>query len=699
MLQFAIPIFLGAFLLFQVQPIIARCLLPWFGGTPAVWTTCMLFFQVLLLAGYGYAHGVAMRLSPRRQGLVHGGLLVVSLGLIGLLAWRWGVPIIPDEGWRPQTPERPVAQILALLTVSVGLPYFVLATTSPLLQAWFARMRPGVSPYRLYTVSNLGSLLALLSYPFAVEPWLRLRTQGWVWGVGYAAFVATVIALGQRAARVAPPAAHEEGLPEALAAPPGWRQWVPWVVLPAIASALLLAVTNQICQEVAVIPFLWIVPLSLYLLSFILTFDDLRWYAREAYLPLLLIAVPMTAIVMLRQGEVETKLQIGIYAAALFVCCMFCHGEVVQRRPVARHLTAFYLAISLGGALGGVFVALLAPLLFKRFHELHVSLGLCWGAGLLTLWQWPRLSPILRQVGVLGLVAATVVFGVLAFKQARTNDRETMLAVRNFYGVLRVDYVEADDEGDERHSLVHGNTTHGLQYLAPDNRRRPTSYYSETSGVGLALRYSLARFADGDLGRMRVAAVGLGTGTVAAYGQPGDVYRFYEINPVVEKIARDERYFTYLSDSLAEVEVVLGDARLSLEQELKRDDRQQFDVIVLDAFSSDSIPAHLLTKEAMALYLAHLRGPDGIIAVHVSNRVLDLKPVVWGLADAYGLDSAFIDDPGDDDGAFGSDWILLSPGARALAQPKIRERATLRVNERKPLLWTDEYHDLFRVVK
>lgn len=699
MLQFAIPIFLGAFLLFQVQPIIARCLLPWFGGTPAVWTTCMLFFQVLLLAGYGYAHGVAMRLEPRRQGLVHGALLVVSLGLVGLLAWRWGVPIIPDEGWRPQTPERPVGQILALLTVSVGLPYLVLATTSPLVQAWFARMRPGVSPYRLYTVSNVGSLLALLSYPFAIEPWLGLRTQGWAWGAGYAAFVAAVIALGQRAARVAPVGGHEEGLPEALAAPPGWRQWVPWVVLPAIASALLLAVTNQICQEVAVIPFLWILPLSLYLLSFILTFDNLRWYAREAYLPLLLIALPMTAIVMLQHGDIETKLQIGIYAAALFVCCMFCHGEVVYRRPVARHLTAFYLAISLGGALGGVFVGLLAPLVFKRFYELHVALGLCWGAGLVTLWNWPRLSPILRQVGVLVLVALTVVFGALAFKKAQANERETLLAVRNFYGVLRVDYLDADDEGEERHSLVHGNTTHGFQYLSPDKRRIPTSYYSESSGVGLALRYSLARFADGDLGRMRVGVVGLGTGTVAAYGQPGDVYRFYEINPVVERIARDEQYFTYLADSLAETDVVLGDARLSLEQELKRDDRQQFDVIVLDAFSSDSIPVHLLTKEAMALYLAHLRGPDGIIAVHVSNRVLDLKPVVWALADAYGLDNAFIDDPGDDDGAFGSDWILLSPGSRALAQPKIRERTTLRVNERKPLLWTDEYHDLFRVVK
>ena len=695
MLQFAIPIFLGAFLLFQVQPIIARCILPWFGGTPAVWTTCMLFFQMLLLGGYAYAHWVVTRLRPRGQAVAQGALVSVSLGLMGLLAWRWGVPIIPDGSWKPPTPDFPIPRIIALLTVAVGLPYLVLSTTSPLLQAWFARALPGKSPYRLYTLSNVGSLLALLSYPFLIEPALAMRAQAAMWSVGYAAFVLGYLVCAVVAARTADVCETPEADPEQCASPE-LRQRVVWVALPALASTLLLAVTNQMCQEIAVIPFLWILPLSLYLLTFIICFDNPRWYSRDIYLPLLLLAIPALAVVMYKQDDLALKVQLPVYSGVLFVCCMFCHGEVVARKPRPRHLTGFYLAISIGGAVGGLFVALLAPLIFTRFYELHVALALCWMLGLAALWRWQAATAMVRQSTTLALVGLSLFVPVWAMTHQKTGDAQILLSSRSFYGTFYVKNEDADDPVKHRHKLVHGGTVHGLQYMAPDFRRTPLSYYTNSSGVGLALQYHPRRLAGLPL---RIGVVGLGTGTLAAYGQSGDTMRFYEINPRVVAMARDPKYFSFLSDCPAHVEVALGDARLSLERELKETGSQQFDVLALDAFSSDAIPAHLLTKEAVALYLQHLRQPDGILAVHTSNRSLNLQPIAFGLADSYGLQSAVVVDGSKKPGAYSSDWVLCTPSQTALRHPMIAGAARKRPKERQLRLWTDDYYNLYQILK
>lgn len=691
MIQYAIPIFLGAFLLFQVQPVIARCILPWFGGTPAVWTTCMLFFQVLLLGGYAYAHALVSRLHPRGQALAQDALLAVSVGLMVYLMRHWGVPIIPDASWKPTGSNWPVPHILMLLSVSVGLPYLVLATTSPLLQAWFSRTRPGVSPYRLYTLSNIGSLLALLSYPVLVEPTLTMRAQGMVWSAGYLVFVLGYAVCAWGAAQKAEPIISPE---ETLAGPapsPARTTRLMWVVLPALASAFLLAVTNQICQEVAVIPFLWVLPLSIYLLSFIICFDSPRWYSRQAYLPALLLILPLVGYTIMQQDHASVKIQVLVYASALFLACMFCHGELVSRRPHPRYLTGFYLAVSVGGALGGLFVALLAPLLFKRFYELHVCVLALWVLAVLTVQRRRILGkPMLVFLTLFTFVQPTIMI-------VRSHDASgRLLSVRNFYGSFRVD----DDYSGKpwhQHTLVNGATIHGIQYWNQDKRRQPLSYYSLNSGVGLSILRHPRRVCEPDHS-LRIGVVGLGTGTIAAYANSGDYVYFYDINPAIERMARDPRYFTYLSDCPAQVEVTLGDARLSLERELKETGSQRFDILVLDAFSSDAIPAHLLTREAFAIYLAHLRQPDGIIAVHVSNRALDLRRVAWTLADYYHLETVQIVNESDS-AVYNSDWILVTSSKRFMRDAQI-VRATIARPQTEPLrLWTDDYYNLFQILR
>ena len=698
MLQYAFPIFLGAFLLFQVQPIIARCILPWFGGMPAVWTTCMLFFQVLLLGGYAYAHFVATRLRPWAQSLLQGVVVAAALAAMALQTHGWGGSLIPDASWKPTDVDAPVFQILRLLGVAVGLPYFVLATTSPLLQAWFARARPGVSPYRLYMLSNVGSLLALLSYPVLIEPALAMRAQAAVWSGAFVLFavaylVCAVRSAGSRSVTARTPVPEEE---EGEA--PAWRDRLIWVALPALASTMLLAVTNQICQELAVIPFLWILPLTLYLLSFIICFDNPRWYARAAYLPAMLVLLPVVAYIMTRPLDTPVRWQILAYVAMLFVACMFCHGEVVARRPHPRHLTGFYLAISIGGAVGGLFVGLLAPVVFKRFYELHVGLAACWLLGVFAFWRWQRIADWIRGPVTLALIICSI--GLVAIYHIKHHDDDrpvVLLSCRNFYGVFRVEDRDRDDFENEVHSLVHGATIHGLQYMNSDLRYKPVSYYSPRSGVGLAITHH-PRYRSPQGGAMRIGVVGLGTGNLAIYGRAGDTVRFYEINPAIDAMAHDAQYFTYLSDSRANVDVVMGDARLSLERELREGHPQQFDVLVLDAFSSDSIPAHLLTKEAFAVYLQHLRQPDGVIAVHVSNRFLDLKRVAYALSDYYGQSTRRFSDPGGP-GVYKSDWMLLTNSVPLLSDPELVKDALPRKLTRPLRLWTDDYYNLFQILR
>ena len=763
MLAYALTIFLSAFLLFQIQPLIGKAILPWFGGAPAVWTTCMLFFQLLLLGGYAYAHAVASGLTPRTQRRLHVALLVLGLAAMGLSAMVWKSPVLPGPGWKPAGPERPVLRILAVLVASVGLPYFLLSTTGPLLQAWFARSYPGVSPYRLYALSNVGSLLALVTYPFVVEPRFSLHTQAIVWAGGFALFVAgSSICAGRFAASGAGAAAVVQDL-AVEAAPPTWAMRLLWLVLAACASMMLLATTNQICQEVAAIPFLWVLPLCLYLLSFIFCFQSDRLYRRAIFGPMLAVGVGVAAVVLNKGFSVPLKSQLVVYAFALFAVCMVCHGELVRLKPGPRQLTSFYLMVSAGGAAGGFFVGIVAPRVFDGFWEIHLALWLAGllGAVVLALdpgsWlragrPWPALVVLLGALALAAAVLESSVWdAVLAvFRNALATFRQAALAAgvlllaaaalaatravwwrrgrpwfaaccltfalaliaatlradirdfrsdavfvtRNFYGVLTVE--EENKESADMHllKLRNGRIVHGFQYQAASKRDLATSYYGDRSGIGLAILKHPRRAAG-----LKIGVVGLGVGTVAAYAHSGDTVRFYDINPEVVRLSLGpHRIFTYLADCTGNVEVVQGDARLSLERELARGQPQRFDVLAIDAFSSDSIPVHLLTREALAVYLAHLARPDGILAVHISNRYLNLQPVVKGLADSLELDASLVDL--ESDGAsWGSTWILLSPDDDVLQRSGIDDDAVGLEVEKPVRLWTDDYSNLFQVLK
>ncbi len=683
MVLYAATIFLSAFLLFLVQPVMAKQILPWFGGSATVWTTCLVFFQSALLAGYAYADWTVRKLAPRRSVLLHVALLVASLLVL---------PIVPAEHWKPLGDENPSWLILGMLAVTIGLPYFLLSTTSPLVQSWFARRFPSASPYRLFALSNLASMLALVGYPFLLEPWAPTRAQALGWSAGYAAFTllcaaAGWLALGRPAAGTVserwqhagaglpPPVGH----PDSDQAPTAGRQLL-WAALAATASILLLAVSNHITQNIASVPLLWIVPLALYLLTFILTFDGRGWYRRDIMLSMTAAALGVMAWTLADPSLThELEIQVGVFCVGLFLACMFCHGELVEVKPSPRWLTRFYLMISAGGAVGAVLVGILAPLLLPAHFELPAGLALC---ALLLLWQVRRDYPI---YGVLGLSALAATIGC-AIWGATEFYKDTILVSRNFYGVLRVQEIGAQEQ-TRRRSLIHGTILHGNQYLDPVLSRQSTTYYTETSGIGRLLDVLNPRREP-----LRVGVIGLGTGSLAAWGAKGDVFRFYEINPDVIAAAKAE--FTYLKDSDATVETALGDARLVLEREAS----QHFDVLVIDAFSSDSIPVHLITAEALAIYRKHVKA-DGTIAFHVTNRFLNLIPVVEALAKAQGLTATHVADDGEGALASRSDWVLVSANKELLAHPRLAA-ATVPIESRPDWrLWTDDFNNLVQVLK
>ena len=672
---YATTVFLSAFLLFQVQPLVAKIILPWFGGSAAVWTVCMLFFQVLLLLGYFYAHGSIRWQAPSRQRTVHWILLAAALAVM---------PLAPSAGWKPQGGEDPTLRILGLLAATIGLPYLLLSTTGPLAQAWFSRERPGVSPYRLFALSNLGSMLALVSYPLLVEPFAPVRVQTAAWSIAFAAFALLCAALAWRASRAG--AGGEESAAAAATAP-SWATMSLWVALPACASVLLLAFTSHMSLNIAAIPLLWVLPLALYLLSFVLAFDAPRWYRRAIWLPLL--AAGVTAVCYTLSAEhrnTDVWVLVPLYSATLLAACMACHGELARNRPHPRHLTAYYLLIAFGGALGGLLVGLVAPHAFADLYELPLGIAaLAFLVPVALLVGRTAWRP--RRPAVLGLAAAAAAaaLGAWLLEQYSERDENVRVTTRNFYGVLKT-----RDMGEgpaEERILTHGTIVHGRQFLSPERRGWPTSYYGRDSGVGLAI------LQQGERGPVRVGVVGLGTGTIASYGRPGDAYRFYDINPRVVDLARAE--FTYLADSRAAVETVLGDARLSLE----REPGQNFDVLALDAFSSDSIPVHLLTSEAFELYLRHLR-PDGILAVHVSNRYLDLVPVVRQAAARHALEARLVEsDDNEEVGTYRSDWVLLARSAAAFARPPLADAAQRIDEDAEGPLWTDDYSNVIGLLK
>ena len=681
MYLYAVTIFTSAFLLFLIQPVMAKQILPWFGGSATVWTICLVFFQTTLLAGYAYADWTVRRLAPRTSIRLHVVLLLVSLAVL---------PILPGAHWKPTGNENPSWLILGMLTATIGLPYFLLSTTSPLVQVWFARRFPGTSPYRLFALSNLASMLALVGYPFLLEPWSATRAQAWGWSGAYALFVGLCAAAGFASLRApAPSSAAGAGNPGPAATgstvtasepPPTLARQLLWISLAGMGSVLLLAVSNHITQNIAAVPLLWIVPLSLYLLTFILCFDGTGWYKRDIFLSMLAAGLGVMAWTLADSSmRHELAIQIGVFCAGLFLACMFCHGELVRLKPAPRYLTRFYLMVSLGGALGSVLVGIVAPLVLPAYFELALGLVAC---ALLLLWQVRREPPV---YGVLGLVAAMVTIGCAVWGIKDFYD-STIYSTRNFYGVLRVQEYGATEE-TERRTLIHGSIMHGNQYVAADLKREPTTYYTHSSGIGRLLQVLHPR-----KDPLKVGMIGLGTGTLATYGAKGDVYRIYEINPAVIDVAR--RDFSYLADSDATIETPLGDARLVLE----REPPQHFDVLAIDAFSSDAIPVHLITSEAIDVYKKHLK-PGGVIAFHVTNRFLNLVPVVEALAQAHGLHALWIADEGDNGRGSKSDWVLLSDNTELLNKPELSEFATPIDPRREWRLWTDDFNNLLQVLK
>jgi hypothetical protein len=680
----AAVIFLAAFLLFQVQPLIARIVLPLFGGSSAVWATCLFFFQAVLLLGYLYADVAARRVPPRRLAPAHGALLAATL---------LALPLSPAAAARHADPAHPVGGILALLALTVGAPYLVLASTSPLVQAWHAAAA-GDRPYRLYAWSNTGSLLGLLSYPFLVEPYFPLRTQALAWSALYGLCALAIAALAFANRGAAAPAAHSTPVttaPAAAPAPPPVRaaDLALWTALAATSVTLLVAVTNHLTQNIVPFPFLWIVPLTLYLLSFIVCFAaDGRFYQRWLWLALAapaLLGVPY----LLTLGPLRVVWLVPAFAAILFVCCMVCHGELHRARPPAARLTLFYLMVALGGALGGLFAGVIAPMVFSGDYELHTGVAAC---ALLVTALLARDAA--RGAGgaalrrALPAAAGAVTLGLLGWLgyEIREERRAFTIQQRNFYGVLRVQDQERGQAAVARRTLAHGAIIHGIQWLHPFRSGQPTAYFGVNSGVGRVLA---------GLGPApaKVGVIGLGVGTLAAYGRPGDVYRFYEINPAVTELARTQ--FSFLGQSAAQVEVVPGDGRLSL----AREPDQGYDVLVLDAFSGDAIPTHLLTREAFGVYFRHLK-PGGLIAVNCSNLYLNVHEAVVQVALSLGRPAIVVGNPAEEENLVrAATWVVIADDPERFARPPFSgmfRPERLRAG-RTP--WSDDYSNLFQIMK
>jgi len=776
----AVTILTSAFLLFQVQPIISKTILPWFGGSPAVWTTCVLFFQVLLLGGYAYAHVLTKYSSPLWQGRIHAALLAVAVLTL---------PIVPGDAWKPTDGNMPAMRILLLLAAKVGAPYFLLSSSGPLVQSWFALVYPGRSPYRLYALSNIGSLGALLSYPFLFEPAFAVNAQGWLWSLGFALFALLAGGLGimvwriasemeilaaarstePTSAKTAVPAKVEDGFgAKSSDVPPPWYLEIAWVMLAALASLTLLSFTSYLSTDIAPNPFMWVVPLSLYLLSFIICFDREIWYFRPLWGTLGVFLIGLVCA-MDQASELEsyaTKAreflhlpaitfswskftedyresitsQAIFYMAILFVTCMLCHGEIVKSKPSPKYLTRFYLMISFGGALGGIFVGLICPVVFPKPVEISIGIVgafvVAWVALLNAskstilarreLLQW---SSAFVVVGLVFLIAAAQLIGL-------ESSSGVIVQSRNFYGTIWVkETKDKDDEGNDtsRRSLYHGRILHGTQYQAEDRMDEATTYYDDVAGPGVAVR-DYPGWLEGQ--PIRVAVVGLGTGTMAAHARNGDYYCFYDIDPKVvalhEKLFqigdKQEHVFKFLDRARARgatVEITLGDARIQMEKE-SRDTAhpRNYDVLVLDAFSGDAIPAHLLTVEALEIYekqMRHVNGKnEGILAIHISNRYLNLEPVVNALAKKFSYEQVPVHYDGSNDpvGDTSSDWILLTRNESFLADRSIQKYLIARdavrqeaedadkkaiAAGRRPkvreVLWTDQQSDLFRILK
>ena len=687
-------IFLGAFLLFAVEPMAAKRLLPALGGSSAVWITCLVFFQTVLLLGYLYAHLLTNRWLPHPFPTAPGRKGSASFLHISLLAAAACMLLFIRQPNLSTASAHPITAIFTALGASIGLPFLLLASTSPLLQVWMAREQTGTIPWRLFALSNAGSLLALLLYPSLIEPHLTLPTQRLAWIAGFILYALLCAAIAGAPFKpevgLSGPGAPSPRLADTPGAPclPPLETWDPtplrtrllWFLLPAAAAIQLSAVTEHITQNIAAIPLLWIIPLTIYLLTFILAFEIPALYRRWIIVRLLIVLLAALGWFLTQTGvTLPILLTVGFFVAEMFFACWFCHAETYALRPPnPSEATLFYLLIAAGGAAGAFFIGILCPLLFDANYDIALAFFLTAAVALVAIWTSGWQARLLWTAATAGLFALVIMLHI-------ANGR-SLLEERNFYGTLRVTQTNAPIALTIR-TLTNGTIKHGTQWFAPDFRRTPTTYYAPDSGIGLALDVCC-----GDRPR-NIGVVGLGAGTLAAYGRPGDRIVFYEINPSVPPIARN--LFTYLRDSPARISIVLGDARLSLAAEPP----QHFDVLAIDAFSGDAIPMHLLTTQAMDVYKRHLT-PNGILAFHVSNQFLDLAPEIAALAHASGLDARYIDTPANDSrGEFEAQWVLVSASETILNDPEIFNAADPMPQHRGLYPWTDNRSSLLPILR
>ena len=708
----------SAFLIFLIQPMVAKRILPWFGGVPAVWMICLAFYQTTLFVGYAYAHALVRFVPSSGQAVIHAVLL---LGAFALL------PILPTRGWEAAEIEDPLWRIVTLLFSQIALPFLALSATGPLVQAWFARRWPDQSPYALYALSNAGSLFALLAFPFLLEPRFALTAVGGAWDSAFIVVglgVATCGFLARGLRPVASPGASEAATRVEAEVEVNGRSVLIWVLYSATAVVLMMGVSNRLCLDVASVPFLWILPLGTYLITLILCFSSERMYSRSVWVVGSVVSLVIGLVTKIPISSMNTSVwtvlesvqfQVPFYTFLLFSFCMVLHGELYRWRPAPQRLTLFYLSTSGGGALGGLFVGLAAPFLFYDYHELEFGILLllpCIAAAMIGAQPAPGQSddgvihpPRVRGGRFAALAAVLLIAGYAALSFAPKG--RTIWQERSFFGVMRV--TERGEGKSASRALVHGSTLHGVQFIDEKGRKIPTSYYGAATAIR-GLFTSRSRESP-----IRVGVIGLGVGTIAAYGQDGDLFRFYEIDPAVGWVAGQDGHFHYLRESRAQVETRFGDARIALENAISRSERLAFDILILDAFSSDSIPTHLMTRESFELYRDTL-AEGGVIAVHCTNRFLSLMPVVSRLGWEIGLPSVQIESMrAPRFQSKGASWVFLSadvPALRAvvaaargfnrqkgLPQNRLQVSWPSEADLGDVSLWTDDHTDLFGALR
>jgi len=691
MLYLAI-IFLSAFLLFQVQPFIAKLILPYFGGGAAVWTACLLFFQAFLLLGYFYAHCLTQINSIKKQ---------ISIHCILLLCSAIFLPLSIQALDNISLTTSPLQNILVLLSVSIGLPYFILSSTGPLIQRWLTYIEIGKLPYQLYSLSNLGSLLALISFPFLFEPLLTTTQQSVYWTVGYGVYASLILILLWKMSKLNLSVKQTKGsnFEEDKVAKIPLLEKMLWIALAMVGVVLLIATTNAMTQNIPPVPFLWILPLCLYLLTFIISFHSPKWYVREYWFALFFLTACLALLMYFIGSQFDIISQVIIYACILFIACMICHGELARLKPPVKHLTLFYLFMSLGGFLGSAFVAFFAQSVFEQFLEFPLAIISVFLLLSLSIFV-QRGIEVKKQTWLISTnVILAICFSGGLFYLNNLFVKTNVTSERNFYGILSVKDVEVNHRLQRR--LIDGTTSHGTQSLEKGESQKPLSYYRKNTGVALMLE-QFGKYRLNEIGSKALNAgfVGLGAGTLAAYANDGDNYTFYELNPAV--ISAAQNYFSYLKESHADIDLVLGDGRVSMQKQFDESGSQQFDTLVIDAFSGDSIPQHLLTQEALLLYFKHLK-QDGVLAIHISNSHLDLTPLARGLADVVDKDIIYVETSANNDEEHNVQWVLLTNNQLFLNDTRIKvyrsDWPAESLRDHSNIIWTDERSDLLSVLK